>query len=401
MAHSDAPGTAGMQGTTSRVFPLLAVTAGLAVGNVYAVQPLLGSISASLRIAPGDIGWVVTMTQVGYAFGLVFIVPMGDLGDRRKLILALGLVTSLALVIVASARGPWVLFAGVVAVGLTAVLAQVSVTYAAALATPAARGRAIGGVTTGIVAGILGARFVAGFLADLGGWRCVYVTSAMLMLLTVALMARTLPPLTLSEASERYGIAVRSVPRLFLHDRTLMVRGLLALLIFASFSTFWTAMVLPLSQPPFSYSHTTIGLFGLVGIAGAVAASGAGRLADRGFTQSVTGLSLAMLAGSWILIALLPYSIAMLVAGVVLLDLAVQAVHVSSQSLLLARHPHVGSRLIGGYMVFYSTGSGLGAIGATVCFARGGWFAVTLLGEGFALAALTVWLVALPDRRGR
>lgn len=363
----------------------------LAVGNVYAAQPLLGSMAETLVIDRAATGLVVTLTQVGYGLGLVFVVPLGDVVDRRRLILAQGLLSALALGIVATARTQSVLFGGIAAVGLMAVVAQVLVAFAATLVAPAIRGRAVGMVTTGIVIGILAARFVAGVLADLGGWRAVYLASAALTLAMVGLMARALPRETGSGSGEGYVTTLRSVPMLFLRDQVLLVRGVLTLLIFASFSTFWTALVLPLSAPPFAYSHTEIGLFGLVGIAGALAASGAGRLADRGLAQTTTGLALAVLVASWGLITLLPHSVPALVVGVILLDLAVQAVHVSSQSIILARNPNIGSRLIGGYMVFYSVGSALGAIGATTVYAEAGWSGVAVLGALFGLAGLLMW----------
>jgi MFS family permease len=159
-------------------------------------------------------------------------------------------------------------------------------------------------------------------------------------------------------------------------------------LIFASFSTFWTALVLPLSAEPFSYSHAQIGLFGLVGLAGAFAATYAGRLADRGHGQWTTGISLALLLASWALIALLPFSISLLLVGVLLLDLAVRAVHVTSLSVIVALHPHENGRLIGGYMAFYSAGSGIGAIATTTAYAHFGWLGVSAVGRRSAHAHL-------------
>lgn len=202
---------------------------------------------------------------------------------------------------------------------------------------------------------------------------------------------RVLPRQSIPESTDSYIATLRSIPVLFLRDRILLVRGLLALLIFATFSTFWTALVLPLSTPPFSYSHSQIGLFGLVGMAGALAANGAGRLADRGFGPWTSGVSLALLLASWGLIALLPVSLPLLLAGVVVLDLAVQAVHVTNQSIIFERHPEAGSRLVGGYMVFYSIGSALGAITSTMAYAQAGWSGVSMLGAAFSAAALLFW----------
>ncbi len=172
-----------------------------------------------------------------------------------------------------------------IAVGLLAVVVQVLVAFTATLAAPTERGHAVGLVTSGVVIGILAARFVAGLLADLGGWRSVYLTSALLMLGMAVLLFRILPRHAPKTTPESYGALLRSMPALFLQEPILRVRAVLALLIFATFSTLWTAMVLPLSAPPLSLSHTQIGLFGLAGLSGALAASGAGRLADRGLGQ--------------------------------------------------------------------------------------------------------------------
>lgn len=370
---------------------IFAVAAGLSVANVYFAQPLLDSMARDFSISPAAIGLVVMLTQVGYGLGLIFIVPLGDLVDRRRLIVGQGMLSVIALIAVATARTEAILFASMAAMGLLAVVVQVLVAFAATLATPAERGKAVGMVTSGVVIGILAARFVAGLLADLGGWRSVYLASAVLTLLMVGLLLRVLPRQHSPDSTDSYLATLRSIPSLFLHDRILLVRGILALLIFASFSTFWTALVLPLSAPPFSYSHTQIGLFGLVGLAGAIAATSAGRLADRGFGQWTTGLSLALLLASWGLIALLPLSIPGLLVGVVLLDLTVQAVHVTNQSVIFARHPEARSRLVGGYMVFYSIGSALGAIIATMGYAYAGWSGVSALGAMFSVTALIVW----------
>ncbi len=376
-------------GGLSRITTLIfAAAAGLSVANIYFAQPLLDAMARDFGIAPAAIGLVVTLTQLGYGLGLIFIVPLGDLVDRRRLVVAQGALSAIALVAVATARTEAILFAGMAAVGLLAVVVQVLVSFAATLATPAERGKAVGMVTSGVVIGILGARFAAGVLADLGGWRAVYLTSAILTLAMAGLLWRILPRNLSPDSMDSYLATLRSIPVLFLNDRILLVRGILALLIFAAFSTFWTALVLPLSTEPFDYSHTRIGMFGLVGMVGAIAATGAGRLADRGLGQWTTGVSLTLLLASWGLIVLLPLPIPALLIGVVLLDLAVQAVHVTNQSIIFDRYPQARSRLVGGYMVFYSLGSATGAIAATMAYAYAGWTGVSILGAAFSAAAL-------------
>lgn len=379
--------------TLSRYQTLLfAITCAMAVANVYFAQPLLESMADSLSVPPSTIGVVVTATQAGYAVGLLFIVPLGDLLNRKKLILTQMLMSAVALCAVGLAPGWGMLLGAMVLVGLMAVVVQVVVAYAATLASPDQRGQAIGTVTSGVVLGILLARFVSGAVADLAGWRGVYFVSAALMVGMALVLYRTMPASTTPPTKGSYWQLLRSVFQLYLTERTLRVRGTFALLIFAAFSVLWTAMVLPLSAPPLSLSHTQIGLFGLAGVAGALAAARAGKLADQGLGNRTTGIALALLTLSWLPTAFVESSLLAMVAGVVLLDFAVQAVHVTNQSLIFAARPDAQSRLVGAYMCFYSVGSGLGAIAATYTYAHFGWVSVCLLGAAISGIALLYWL---------
>lgn len=370
-----------------------AITCGVSVANIYYAQPLLDAMAASFGLEPATIGIVVTLTQIGYGIGLIFIVPIGDLIDRRKLILGQVLFSVLALAVIGSAPTATVLFIGMVATGLLAVVVQVLVALTATLARPEERGRAVGSVTSGIVIGILLARFLAGMVADLGGWRAVYFLSAGMMLAIGLVLIRILPRDIPVTSAESYGEALRSIPKLLRQEPLLRARATFAFLIFASFSTLWTAMVLPLSAAPYSMSHMEIGLFGLAGLAGALAASGAGRLADRDLTRGTTGFSLALLTLSWPPLGFLQNSLFAFVLGVILLDLAVQAVHVTNQSLIFTIRPEARSRLVGAYMVFYSAGSALGAISSTTIYAWSGWTGVSILGFSYSLTGLIFWAV--------
>lgn len=369
---------------------LFSLTAALAVANVYFAQPLLDAMASSLQVQPAAIGMVVTMTQVGYAAGLLFLVPLGDVVNRKHLAIAQLLLLAAALILVGFANRWIILLAALLFVGLMAVVVQIVVAYAAALAPVQQRGKAVGMVTSGVVLGILLARLTSGVIADLAGWRAVYLSSAGLMLLMAGVLSRALPSLSRPPLNASYPTLMRSVLRLFITEPTLRIRGVFALLIFAAFSVLWTSMVLPLSAQ--GLSHTRIGLFGLAGIAGALAASKAGRWADRGAGQRTTGLSLALLFFAWLPIAYAQTSLLLLIVGIIMLDFAVQAVHVTNQSLIFAARPDAQSRLVGAYMCFYSTGSALGAVVATQCYALWGWYAVCLAGAAFSALALLFWL---------
>lgn len=369
---------------------LFAVAAGTAVATIYFAQPLLVTMGADLGIATSTVGGIVTLTQLGYGLGLFLLVPLGDLLDRRRLVTGQLALLAIAELVAATAANGVVLFAGMAAIGVLAVVTQLLVAFAASLADPGERGRVVGLVTTGVVLGILLARTVSGTLADLAGWRAVYVVSAGVTVLIAIVLYRVLPA-TPPAKSMDYGRLLRSTWSLFVEEPVFRTRGTLALLIFAAFGTLWSSVALPLSED--GLSHTAIGAFGLAGAAGALAAAPAGRLADRGRARWTTGLALGLLLLSWIPLGFTRSSLWALAAGAILLDLAVQAVHVTSQTLIYPLRPDAGSRLIGGYMIFYSTGSGLGAIGSTTVYAVAGWTGVCLLGAAFSVAALAVWRV--------
>lgn len=374
---------------SSRMIFFFSLTSALAVANVYSAQPLLESIAASLQVSLGTIGTVVTATQSGYALGLIFLVPLGDCVNRKKLVITQLLLSVLALITAAVAPDLMTLLCAMLLVGLMAVVTQLMVAWAAMLASPEQRGQVVGSVTSGIVIGILLARFVSGMIADLAGWRAVYLTAACLLLLISLILAKVLPATAVQTRRTSYPHLLLSVFRLFLTEPQLRRRGILALLIFAAFSMLWSSMVLPLTA--LSLSHTQTGMFGLAGIAGALAASRAGAWADLGLGQRATGLALALLTFSWLPIAALHTSLLLLIFGVILLDFAVQTVHVINQSLIVAARPEAASRLVGAYMCFYSLGSALGAIAATQLYTHWGWQAVCYAGAAVSASAFLCW----------
>lgn len=374
---------------SSRMIFLFSLTSALAVANVYSAQPLLESIAASLQVSTGTIGTVVTATQSGYALGLIFLVPLGDCVNRKKLVITQLLLSVLALITAAVAPDLMTLLCAMLLVGLMAVVTQLMVAWAAMLASPEQRGQVVGSVTSGIVIGILLARFISGMIADLAGWRAVYLTAACLLLLISLILAKVLPATAGQTRRTSYPHLLLSVFRLFLTEPQLRRRGILALLIFAAFSMLWSSMVLPLTA--LSLSHTQTGMFGLAGLAGALAASRAGAWADLGLGQRATGLALALLTFSWLPIAALHTSLLLLIFGVILLDFAVQTVHVINQSLIVAARPEAASRLVGAYMCFYSLGSALGAIAATQLYTHWGWQAVCYAGAAVSASAFLCW----------
>jgi len=377
---------------------LFAMACGVSVANVYYAQPLLDALAAEFGFSQAAVGVVVTATQLGSALALVLVVPLGDLLDRRRLTLAQLLLLFAALVAVGLASSPTWLLLGMLAVGmLGTAMTQGLISYAAALAAPHERGRVVGTAQAGVVIGLLLARTLAGLIADVAGWRMVYAVSAVLALLMLALLHGRLPHRAADGGGARlsYGELLASMATLLLHDRVLQIRGVIAMLMFAVLNIFWSALVLPLRAPPYSLSHAAIGAFGLIGVVGTLGAAKAGSWADRGRGQWTSGVALALLAAAWLPLSLLSWSLWALAAGVLLLDLAAQAIHVTNQSMIFRANATAHSRLVACYMIFYAVGSGAGAVLSTAAFAASGWVGVCVLGAAVSVLGLLFWAWSL------
>ncbi|WP_235204360.1 MFS transporter [Nocardia otitidiscaviarum] len=374
---------------------VLALVCAVAASTVYAMQPVLESAGADLGMSHESVGALVAAGQIGYFAGLVLLVPLGDMMNRRRLIAGQLLLTAIGTAVVAVAPTGVVALAGLAFAGLFAVVVQVTVAYAAAVSAPGERGRTIGAVTSGVVIGILGVRVLAGALGDTVGWRAVYAVLAVLCV-TLAIVVRATLDADRPALAARYGQVLASMGRLAHTDRLFLSRGLIALFLFASFGTLWSGLALPLGAAPWHLGTTQIGLFGLAGLAGALGAARAGRWADSGHAQAITGGALVLLVASWLFIARTEATLWPLVIGVVVLDFAVQVVHVGNQHLLTAARPDRTGVVIGGYMACYSLGSALGAVTTTWAYGTRGWSASCGLGAAYALCALLVWALALP-----
>lgn len=375
----------------------MAVVCGVAVASVYAGQPMLGPMGHDLGVPAGSLGRFVAAGQLGYLAGLVLLVPLGDVLDRRRLIAVHLVLVAVGAAVTAAAPGAWAAYCGLAVAGVFAVVVQTAVAYTAAHAAPAERGRDLGIVTSGVVIGILGGRVLAGVLAGVWGWRSVYVVLAVLAVVLAVLVLVVLPA-DVRSGSARYGQVLRSFGGLFTQP-VFLGRGLIAFFLFASFGTLWSGMALPLADAPWHLGEAQIGLFGVAGLAGALGAARSGRWGDAGHARRVTGIALALLIASWAAIGQLPWSLLWLGLGVVLLDFAVQVVHVSNQHVLTAAYPERTSTAIGGYMVFYSLGSALGATATTALFESFGWGGSVVLGAGLAGCAVVVWGVAAARQR--
>ena len=392
---------AGVSPMSRRLVLVFAAACGIVVANNYYAQPILEVIARDFQLSSGVAGLIVTATQIGYAFGLLLLVPLGDLVDRRKLVVRVLVGTTVALVASALAPSAGILIGVALVVGFTTVVAQVLVPFAASLAPDAERGRVVGTVMSGLLLGILLARTFSGFVSQIAGWRAVYGFAALAMVVLMVLLYRELPRLPTTGrrlTRQTYWQLLQSVGRLVKTESVLRRRSVYGALTFAAFSVFWTSMAFLLSRPPYGYGQAIIGLFGLLGAAGAVSASFAGRLADRGWAHLATGAFLFTVLISFGALALGGQRLTPLIVGVLLLDLGAQGTHITNQSEIYRLHPGARSRLTTVYMTAYFIGGALGSASSAVAFSRGGWTAVCAIGAAFGLIALIFWLT---EQQGR
>ena len=378
------------QGLSPSLILLMSIATGLAVASNYYAQPLLDTIARNFSLSASTAGFIVTAAQLGYAAGLLFLVPLGDMFERRMLIVSMTLLAAGGMLITASSQSLGMLILGTALTGLFSVVAQILVPLAATLATPDKRGKVVGTIMSGLLLGILLARTVAGLLANLGGWRTVFWVASILMALMAIALWRGLPKMK-SETQLNYPQLLGSVFSLFIHDKLLRTRAMLGCLTFANFSVLWTSMAFLLAAPPFNYSEGMIGLFGLAGAAGALGARPAGGFADKGKSHLTTTVGLLLLLLSWLAIWLGHTSVPMLIIGILILDLTVQGVHITNQTVIYRIHPDARNRLTAGYMTSYFIGGAAGSLISASAWQHAGWAGVCLAGTTVAVLNLLVW----------
>jgi predicted MFS family arabinose efflux permease len=368
----------------------MALAAGLAVANIYYNQPMLGVMSSNL----GDSrvgGWIPTLTQLGYAVGLLFLLPLGDMLERRRLIVAQFLVLAAALMLAAMAPGLAALAIASVLVGATATVAQQIVPFAAVLAEPERRGAAIGSVMSGLLTGILLSRTLAGIISSVAGWRAMFWLAVPVAVMGAGLMWRALPTHH-PRQPVGYGKLLASVGKLWINEPVLRRSALIQALLFASFSAFWTTLALHLAEPQFHLGAAAAGLFGIVGAVGVAMAPVAGRIADRKGPAPVIALGSIATILSWVIFATWS-SLWGLVAGVIVLDLGVQIALVSNQHVIYGLHPEYKSRLNTLFMTTMFIGGALGSLAAASAWHRYGWTGVSILGGVLPVGGLAISLM--------
>lgn len=380
----------GLESLNPKVVYIISVACGITVANLYWAQPLLDSIANAFNSTTTSAGLVVTFTQIGYAVGLIFLVPLGDLLERKNLILFVLSLAVLSLVAAAISPSISIFLISSLAIGITSVVAQVLVPFSATLARDHERGKVVGQVMSGLLLGILLARTFSGFVSEYFGWSAIFVLAAILIFILIFVLKVKLPQNKMS-VNLNYPKLLKSVWDLVKTEPLLRRRSLYGALVFANFSVLWTSLTFLLARPPYNYSDAIIGLFGLVGASGATSAIISGRLADRGYTRITTGFFLFSILFSFVCMFLGEHVLFLLIIGIVVLDLGVQGTHILNQSEIYSLEPEARSRLTTAYMTSFFVGGAIGSAASATIYSMEGWFGVCVLGGIFSVTAIIVW----------
>ncbi|HEV3186721.1 MAG TPA: MFS transporter [Acidimicrobiales bacterium] len=366
---------------------LMAVAIGVIVANLYYQQPLLHQISHDFHVGTARASLLMTLSQVGYAIGLAFVVPLGDVWPRRRLVVGIFVLAAVTMAVSASLTSFTILAVVTLVIGLSSVGGQVLIPLAADLAEPEQRGRVIARVMTGLLLGVLLSRTVSGLIAQLSSWRVVYWSAAGLLAIMAVVLHRVLP----KEAAREhvaYRKLVGGVFSLFVTQRQLRRRAYLGAVIFASNNALWTTLSFLLAGAPFHYSNAVIGLFGLFGVAGVLAANAAGHQADRQRTRASTVIFATLMLLAFVILALGRNTVILLALGIIVLDTGMQGMQITNQSLIYGLLPGGRSRLNSAYMVSAFVGASIGSYLAGQLYAHFGWYGDCWLGGGLGVALL-------------
>ncbi|MBV9491091.1 MAG: MFS transporter [Verrucomicrobia bacterium] len=377
---------------------LLAVTAAAVVANLYYSQPLLNAIAATFRIGSQEAAWVTTTTQLGYATGLLFILPLGDALDRRLLMVLTTLTCAVALVCITLVHSLAYLLVANFCLGTLSVTPQLAVPYAATLAPANQRGRTVGTVMSGLLLGILSSRTLSGFIGARSSWQMVYWLAAVLMACLAVVLWRILPSQHVRQ-SMGYFALLRSLPKLYAGHAVLRRHSFLGAAGFGAFSMFWTILAFYLHAQPQRYASDVVGMFGVIGLSGALAAQVAGRWAERRSARQVNSFFLCLVILAFVLMALpTPFLLLTLAIGTILMDAGVQGSHIANQTRIYALPSELHSRINSVYMVLSFIGGAAGSQLAAFTWTHYGWPGVCAGSVLLVVAALVVlWTTRTGD----
>ena len=392
-----ATNAASQHGLSRPLLLTMAVASGVAVANLYYNQPMLADMARTFQASPRSIGLVATFTQIGYALGMPLFIPLGDFVERRRLVVCLFLAVACALAVAALSQHLAQLIVASFFIGLTTVIAQILIPFAADLSTPAEQGRTIGAIMSGALLGILLARTLSGFISHHFGWRTMYWIAAGMALLFAALLWAELPPVR-PRSGGSYTQLIRSIWKMAATIPKLRQVSLVGAMLFAAFSAFWTTLVFLLESAPYHYGSQAAGLFGLIGAVGAFIAPVAGRLSDRRSPRFVVGGAIVIVLVSYLMFWIFGLHLWGLVVGVILLDMGVQAAQVGNQSRVLSLRPDARYRVNTVYMISYFTGGSIGSLLGSWSWGKWHWAGVCAAGIALIVVAAIAFLSRGPEQ---
>ena len=372
------------------VLYLMSVSAGLVVANLYYNQPLLGEIAKDFGVSESAVSNVALTTQLGYAFGLLFVIPLGDMVSNKKILQFDFLVMIISLLAAAISNSLVLLIISSFFIGFTSAIPQLFVPMAAQLSDKEGQGRAIGIVMSGLLVGILGSRVISGFVGEQFGWRVMYYAAAAMMVALFGLLKFKLPNLNPSFDGS-YGSLMKSLWFYLKSESTLRLAALRGVLAFAGLSAFWTTLVF-LMEDSFGYGSGVTGAFGLLGIVGALAAVVVGKMNNKISSYKIILFGSLLLILSWVIFLVSANSILGLVIGVILIDMGLQALHITNQNIIFSNNPEARNRVNTIYMVGFFIGGASGTTLGAIAWEQFKWTGVAVLGIFLSVALLAVHL---------
>ncbi|MBP4137528.1 MFS transporter [Flavobacterium sp. P7388] len=375
----------------------MAVCTGLIVANLYYCQPLIVLIANEFKIPEANAGTITYLTQAGYAIGLFFMVPLGDKIERKKQILMTTLASVIALIIAATAKSFFILQIASLLIGITSIVPQLILPLAASLTSQEQRGKVIGTIMSGLLVGILLSRTLSGFIGQVLGWRSMFWIAAGICLLIFFAIQKKFP-VNKPQFSGTYGQLIQSLFTLIKTQPVLREATLINVFCFAQFGAFWTTMVLLLSGAPFNFNSATIGLFGIVGASGALAAPLVGKMGDKGNPRVAVGYGCLLMLISFIIFYFSIESVIGVIIGIVFIDIGIQGVHISNQTRVYSLVPEARNRLNTVFMSFSFLGTAAGSAYGLLLWKIGQWHAVAIGCALLAILALIVYSVTFKSK---
>ncbi|WP_271812540.1 MFS transporter [Clostridium beijerinckii] len=374
---------------TKLLILVMSIACGLTVANLYYIQPLLGDIAKTFHVDQLSIGFAAMLTQIGYAIGMIFILPLGDIKEKRNLIVIMLLFSVISLMSMFFSSNIYILTISSFAVGFTSIIPQLIIPLAAQLSNPQQRGQTIGTIMSGLLIGILLSRTVSGILGSYLGWRIVYLIAA-IMMFALMLILRKLIPLCNPISDIKYSELLKSMIHLIKTEPILRESSLNGALMFSAFSAFWTSLIFLLESSHYNMGAEVAGLLGLVGVSGALAAPLVGKVADKRGSRFAIGICIVVVIVSYLLFFLFGFKIWGLVLGVILLDLGVQSCNVSNQARVHSLNEETRNRLNTIYMVSFFLGGAFGSFLGSYSYSHFGWYGVCTFGIITQILALII-----------